>query len=47
MSAFWSMGGYGWYVWGSYGATLAVLAWNLIAPMRERAALRRRLGEDA
>ena len=26
MSEFVSMGGYGWYVWGSYGVTFACLA---------------------
>lgn len=25
-SEFWAMGGYGFYVWGSYGVTLACLA---------------------
>jgi heme exporter protein D len=26
MSEFLAMGGYGWYVWGSYGVTFAALA---------------------
>jgi heme exporter protein D len=26
---FWAMGGYGFYVWGSYGATIAVIAIEL------------------
>jgi heme exporter protein D len=37
--AFWSMGGYGLYVWGSYGMVVAVLAieiWQL--KTRRRAA---------
>jgi heme exporter protein D len=37
---FWAMGGYGFYVWGSYGATLVVIAveiWMLRA--RRRAAV--------
>jgi heme exporter protein D len=37
--AFWSMGGYGLYVWGSYGMVVAVLAieiWQLKS--RRRAA---------
>ena len=29
---FLNMGGYGLYVWGSYGAGLAVFAWNLLYP---------------
>ena len=41
-SEFLHMGGYGLYVWGSYGVTLAALAletWILLA--RERGTLRR------
>ena len=48
---FWEMGGYAVYVWGSYGAAVAVFAWNLLAPRLARRALRRRLqagaGENA
>ena len=40
---FWNMGGYGLYVWGSYGFGLAVFAWNLLAPALERRSLKRRL----
>ena len=29
-SEFWAMGGYGFYVWGSYGATLAALALEIV-----------------
>ena len=29
-SNFWHMGGYGLYVWGSYGVTLVVLAIELV-----------------
>lgn len=49
MSEFLNMGGYAVYVWGSYGAGVAVFAWNLLAPWRERRALLRRLraGETA
>jgi heme exporter protein D len=36
MSDFFSMGGYGWYVWGSYGVTLLVLLAELLA-LRKRA----------
>ena len=35
--AFWHMGGYGLYVWGSYGATLVVM---LLEPMFARARLK-------
>jgi heme exporter protein D len=30
MSEFFAMGGYGWYVWGSYGVTFALLAIEVI-----------------
>jgi heme exporter protein D len=46
VSEFWSMGGYAVYVWGSYAAALAVFAWNLLAPWRERADVLRRM-QDA
>jgi heme exporter protein CcmD len=46
VSEFWSMGGYAVYVWGSYGATLAVFAWNLVQPRRTRSRLRRQLREE-
>ena len=47
MSAFVDMGGYALYVWGSFGAALAVFAWNVLAPRLERARLLRALREDA
>ena len=36
MSEFLSMGGYAWYVWGSYGVTFACLAVEVIL-LRKRA----------
>jgi heme exporter protein D len=33
-SHFWAMGGYGFFVWGSYGVTAAVIAAELIALSR-------------
>jgi heme exporter protein D len=30
MTGFFAMGGYGWYVWGSYGVTFACLALEVI-----------------
>jgi len=36
MSDFWAMGGYAWYVWGSYGVTAVVLILEVIA-LRRRA----------
>jgi len=43
MSEFLDMGGYALYVWGSYGAGLAIFVWNVLAPRLERRALRQRL----
>jgi heme exporter protein CcmD len=43
MSDFWDMGGYAFYVWGSYGFAAAVFAWNVVAPRVQRHAVRRRL----
>ena len=41
MSDILAMGGYGFYVWTSYGLMLAVLLWDAIAPaLRRRQALR-------
>jgi len=36
MGEFLAMGGYAWYVWGSYGVTLVVLALEIIT-LRKRA----------
>ena len=30
MSEFFAMGGYAWYVWGSYGVTFALLALEVV-----------------
>lgn len=38
MDGFWQMGGYAAYVWGSFGAALAVYGWNLWAPGAQRRA---------
>jgi heme exporter protein CcmD len=43
---FWSMGGYAVFVWGSYGAALAVFAWNVVAPRLERQSVLRRLKDE-
>ena len=36
MSDFFSMGGYGLYVWGSYGVTFALLAVEVFLVMRRK-----------
>ena len=46
-SEFFAMGGYAFYVWGSYAAALGVFAWNLISVRLERSAVLRRLREAA
>lgn len=43
---YWAMGGYAAYVWGSFGAFVAVIAWNIAAPIGRRRALLRELVED-
>ncbi|HEU0276319.1 MAG TPA: heme exporter protein CcmD [Rhodanobacteraceae bacterium] len=43
---FWHMGGFAFYVWGAYGAAVAVFAWNLVMPRLRRRALRRALSES-
>jgi heme exporter protein D len=48
LDQFLHMGGYGLYVWGSYGVTLAVLlAESVLARRRFRAAQARTADEDA
>lgn len=47
MSDWFEMGGYGLYVWGSVGCTLAVLIWNVLSPaLARRALLARDPAED-
>ena len=46
-TGFWAMGGYGGYVWSSYGITLAVLAANALAVLWRGRAVRRRLARMA
>ena len=43
MSDFLAMGGYAPFVWGSYGVSLAVFAWNLLAIRTLRREVLRRL----
>lgn len=38
---FWAMGGYGLYVWGSYGITLALVVAELVSLKLRRGNLRR------
>ena len=46
MTGFFDMGGYAFFVWGSYGAAVLVFAWNVFAPRRERARLRAALRDE-
>ncbi len=43
LESFLYMGGYGFYVWTSYGITALVLSFNLIAPILQRRQLLRQL----
>lgn len=41
MTEFWSMGGYGWFLWPAYAVTFVALLANIISARREhQAALR-------
>ena len=42
-SEFFAMGGYGLHVWGSYGMTALVLAFNVLAARRREKNVRREL----
>ncbi len=42
-SAFWDMGGYGLYVWGSFGATALILLMEIILLKHAEGDTRRRL----
>ena len=44
-SEFFNMGGYGLYVWGSYGMAALVLAFNVLAACRRVKSVRRELEE--
>jgi heme exporter protein D len=44
-SEFLAMGGYGLYVWGSYGAAAAVLVLNVLAARRRDKTVRRELND--
>jgi len=39
LGEFLHMGGYGLYVWGAYGLSAAVLAWNAILPVQREKSL--------
>ncbi len=47
MSDFFHMGGYAFYVWGSYALTFIVLALNLFIPLRREQKLLREIGRRA
>jgi heme exporter protein D len=36
MSGFFAMGGYGFYVWGAYGVTFALLAIEVVVLMKRK-----------
>lgn len=43
MSAFWSMGGYGAFVWPAYGLTVMAIGGLIVMSLRARARLRRQI----
>ena len=45
-SHFVSMGGYGFYVWGSYVSSLLVLGAEVVLLMKRRKAVRKRMNQD-
>jgi heme exporter protein D len=47
LNEFFHMGGYGIYVWSSYGITLIVLLANIIAPLRQRRKLLNNIARTA
>lgn len=46
-SEFWAMGGYAFYIWGSYLAALLVLGGEVVLLMRRKKALRKRARQDS
>ena len=46
LSAFLAMGGYGFYVWGSYFVTAALIAAEVAALVTRHRAARRQLNQD-
>jgi heme exporter protein D len=44
-SQFFAMGGYGFYVWSSYGLAALILILNLYLPLARRKTVRQRLRE--
>ncbi|MGH9930871.1 MAG: heme exporter protein CcmD [Pyrinomonadaceae bacterium] len=46
-SEFFSMGGYGFYVWGSYLTALILLGGEVMTLMRRKNSLRKRVNRDS
>ena len=47
LNEFFHMGGYGFYVWTSYGIALVVLLANIIAPLRQRRKILNNIAQTA
>ena len=47
LNEFFHMGGYGFYVWTSYGIALVVLLANIIAPLRQRRKILKNIARTA
>lgn len=46
-SDFWAMGGYGFYVWGSYGVTVVLMIAEVIFVVRRRSATLEQIARSA
>ncbi len=46
MGEFLDMGGYAFYVWSSWGMTLVVIAWNILAPILQKRQLHQLLERE-
>lgn len=46
MHEFWNMGGYGAYVWSSYGLAAVVVAYNVIEPYLRLRRVERRIADE-
>lgn len=47
LSDFWAMGGYGFYVWGSYGVTVVLMIAEVIFVVRRRSATLEQIARSA
>jgi heme exporter protein D len=46
ISEFFNMGGYGFYVWTSFGLTFVMLIWQIIQPLLEQKSICRSIAKN-